>query len=143
MGVMALVGCEKPEPMGNTQTTVDSQSDTNFASHNTGVSYSQCKSQGQRDVGEETISTNYENGILRLMVENLCVNCGFDSISAVSVHDAQTISVKFIEICEHQANCICPIDVNCTIDNIKAGTYELIISKDDSVIYQEEIICEQ
>ena len=42
----------------------------------------------------------------------------------------------------YAANCVCPVDVNYSIDNIKVGTYELIVRQISLVIYQEKITCE-
>ena len=90
----------------------------------------------------ETISTNYENGILQITVEDLCISCGVYTVIAESEIDDQTITVDLGVIYEAQANCICSIDVDYSIDNIKQGNYELIIRCDGLDIYQEEITCE-
>ena len=153
MGVIAFMGCEKPEQVENpTTTTIASQTtetpttnpqgETTPVTHNTTLSYTQCKSHGQKDIPEETISTNYENGILQITVEDLCISCGVYTVVAESEIDAQTITVDFDVIYESQANCICLIDADYSIDNIKPGNYELIIRCDGLVIYQEEITCE-
>lgn len=152
MGMMAFVGCEKPEQGENpTTTTVTSQTtedpvtnpqgETTPVTHNTTLSYTQCKTHGQKSLAGETISTNYENGILQITVEDLCISCGVYTVVAESEIDAQTITVDFDVIYESQANCICLIDADYSIDNIKPGNYELIIRCDGLVIYQEEITC--
>ena len=152
MGVMAFMGCEKPEQGENPTTTiVASQTtaipvtnplgETTPVTHNTTLSYTGCHS-NQRDSYYGEVSTNYENGVLLLNIEGFNVNCGIDSLSVVSEIDPQTINVNISEICENQTNCFCPIDVNYSIDNIKVGSYELIIIKHGLVFYQEEIICE-
>ena len=152
IGVIGFMGCEKPEQVENpTTTTIASQTtetpatnpqgETTPVTHNTTLSYSGCHS-GQRDGYDPIISTSYENNTLLLMIENLRVNCGLDSLSVVSEIDAQTIIVNIRQICEIQTNCTCPIDVNYSIDNIKPGNYELIIIKSDLTIYNEEMICE-
>ena len=153
MGVIAFMGCEKPEQVENpTTTTIASQTtetpatnpqgETTPVTHNTTLSYTQCKSHGQKDIPEETISTNYENGNLQIMVENMCISCGVFTVIAESEIDEQTITVDFGLIYESQANCICFIDADYSIDNIKPGKYELIIRDRSIVIYQEEITCE-
>ena len=152
MIVMAFVGCEK-EKIENPTTTITAsqttenpstnpQGETTPVTHNTTLSYTQCKSHGQKDIAEETISTNYENGNLQIMVENMCISCGVYTVIAESEIDEQTITVDFGLIYESQANCICSIDVDYSIDNIKPGTYELIIKHGGLVKYQEEITCE-
>ena len=131
MGVMAFIGCEK-EKIESPTTTV---------THNTTLSYTGCHS-GQRDGYETTVVTNYENGVLMLTIEDFRVNCAMDSVFSEVEVDNQTINLSLRENSD-AANCTCPIDVNYSIDNIKAGTYELIIRHGSSwIVYQEEITCE-
>jgi hypothetical protein len=145
MGVITFVSCEKEDTIENPTTAVASQTTDNPSqspvTHNTELSYTQCKSHGQKDIPEETISTNYENGILQIMVEDMCISCGVYTVVAESEIDAQTITVDFDVIYESQANCICLIDADYSIDNIKPGNYELIIRESSLVVYQEEITC--
>ena len=147
MGVIAFVSCEKPEQVENPTTTTVASQTTDSPSqspvtHNTELSYTQCKTHGQKSIAGETISTNYENGILQITVEDLCISCGVYTVIAESEIDTQTITVDLGVIYEAQANCICSIDVDYSIDNIKPGNYELIIRQSSLVIYQEEITCE-
>jgi len=148
MGMIAFVGCEKEDTTGHptvtavASQTTDNPSQSEPVTHNTTLSYTQCKSHGQKDIPEETISTNYENGNLQIMVENMCISCGVFTVIAESEIDEQTIIVDFGLIYESQANCICFIDADYSIDNIKPGKYELIIRDRSIVIYQEEITCE-
>ena len=146
MGMIAFVSCEKEDTIENPTTTSAAQTTGNPSqspvTHNTELSYTQCKSHGQKDIPEETISTNYENGILQIMVEDMCISCGVYTVVAESEIDTQTITVDFGLIYEAQANCICSIDVDYSIDNIKPGNYELIIRESSLVVYQEEITCE-
>ena len=171
VGVMAFLGCEKPEdieiPVASKPQTTDSSvintQPTNMANqqttdttnqqiadttnsqsviHNTELSYTGCHSSQSKGPYDPIISTSYETNTLLLMIENLRVNCGLDSLSVVSEIDAQTIIVNIRQICENQTNCTCPIDVNYSIDNIKPGNYELIIIKSGLTIYTEEMICE-
>ena len=147
MGVIAFMGCEKPEQVENPTTTTVASQTTDSPSqspvtHNTELSYTQCKTHGQKSIAGETISTNYENGILQITVEDLCISCGVYTVIAESEIDDQTITVDLGVIYEAQANCICSIDVDYSIDNIKPGNYELIIRQSSLVIYQEEITCE-
>ena len=152
-GVIAFVSCEKEDTTGNPTNTIvasqttetpatNPQGETTPVTHNTTLSYTQCKTHGQKSLAGETISTNYENGILQITVEDLCISCGVYTVVAESEIDAQTITVDFDVIYESQANCICLIDADYSIDNIKPGNYELIIRCDGLVIYQEEITCE-
>ena len=152
-GVIAFVSCEKEDTTGNPTNTIvasqttetpatNPQGETTPVTHNTTLSYTQCKTHGQKSLAGETISTNYENGILQITVEDLCISCGVYTVVAESEIDAQTITVDFDVIYESQANCICSIDVDYSIDNIKPGHYELIIRQSSLVIYQEEITCE-
>ena len=145
MGVIAFVGCEKPETDERPtaiahQVTDNPQGETTPVTHNTTLSYSGCHS-GQRDGYDPIVSTNYENGILSLTIENFRVNCAMDSIFSELTIDNQTIDLNLKEN-SYAANCICPVDVNYSIDNIKAGTYELIVRHADIIKYQEEITCE-
>ena len=141
MGLMAFVSCEKEDTIENpTTTAVDSHTQTTQVTHNTTLSYSGCHS-GQRDGYDPIVSTNYENGILSLTIENFRVNCAMDSIFSELTVDNQTIDLNLKEN-SYAANCICPVDVNYSIDNIRAGTYELIIRHADIIKYQEEITCE-
>lgn len=155
MGMIAFVSCEKEEETGNT-VVIDSQTTdstlintqtTDTANpqsviHNTELSYTGCHSNQKKGYYDPIISTSYENNTLLLTIENLRVDCGLDSLSVVSEIEAQTIKVNIRQICEIQADCTCPIDVNYSIDNIKPGIYELIIFKSSLTIYQEEITCE-
>ena len=142
MSVMAFVSCEKEDTIEKpTITAVDSLSQTTPVTHNTTLSYSGCHS-GQRDgYYDPIVSTNYENGILSLTIENFRVNCAMDSIFSELTVDNQTIDLNLKEN-SYAANCVCPVDVNYSIDNIKAGTYELIVRHADIIKYQEEITCE-
>ena len=153
MGMITFVSCEKEDTTGNPTNTIvasqttdtpatNPQGETTPVTHNTTLSYTQCKSHGQKDIPEETISTNYENGNLQIMVENMCISCGVFTVIAESEIDEQTIIVDFGLIYESQANCICLIDADYSIDNIKPGNYELIIRESSLVVYQEEITCE-
>ena len=147
MGMIAFMGCEKPEQVENPTTTTVASQTTDSPSqspvtHNTELSYTQCKTHGQKSIAGETISTNYENGILQITVEDMCISCGVYTVIAESEIDTQTITVDLGVIYEAQANCICSIDVDYSIDNIKPGNYELIIRQSSLVIYQEEITCE-
>ena len=143
MGVIAFVSCEKEDTIEKpTITAVDSLSQTTPVTHNTELSYTQCKTHGQKDIPEETISTNYENGILQIMIEDMRISCGVYTVVAESEIDEQTSIVDFGLIYESQANCICRIDADYSIDNIKPGNYELIIRESSLVVYQEEITCE-
>ena len=140
-GVIAFVSCEKEDTIEKpTITAVDSLSQTTPVTHNTTLSYSGCHS-GQRDGYDPIVSTNYENGILSLTIENFRVNCAMDSIFSELTVDNQTIDLNLKEN-SYAANCVCPVDVNYSIDNIRAGTYELIIRHADIIKYQEEITCE-
>lgn len=143
MGVMAFVGCEKPDSDEIHVVTANvSQEVTTPVTHNTTLSYTGCHSSQSKGYYDPIVSTEYENGILLLRIENYYVNCGIDSLSVVSEIDSQTINVSINEICELQTNCTCPIDVNYSIDKIAPGNYELIIIRHELVRYQGEIICE-
>ncbi len=155
MGVIAFMGCEKPEEIENpvvskpqtTDSTVinpqtSDTANTQSVIHNTELSYSDCNHNFKSGIYDPIISPNYNNGIFQLMIENFCISCGVYNVFAESEIDAQTISVNLRVIYESQANCICSIDVDYSIDNIKPGNYELIISNGGWVIYQEEITCE-
>ena len=154
MGMIAFVSCEKEEETGNT-VVIDSQTTdstlintqtTDTANpqsviHNTELSYTGCHSNQKKGYYDPIISTIYENGILQLIVDNFYVNCGMDSITAASEISEQTININ-INDWGFSADCVCPIDVNYSIDNIKSGNYELIVNRRGLVIYQEEITCE-
>ena len=146
MGMIAFVGCEKEDTTGRptvtavASQTTDNPSQSEPVTHNTTLSYTGCHS-GQRDGYEPIVSTNYENGILSLTIENFRVNCAMDSIFSELTVDNQTIDLNLKEN-SYAANCVCPVDVNYSIDNIKAGTYELIVRHADIIKYQEEITCE-
>ena len=151
MGMIAFVSCEKEDTTGNPTNTIiasqttetpatNPQGETTPVTHNTTLSYSGCHS-GQRDGYDPIVSTNYENGILSLTIENFRVNCAMDSIFSELAIDNQTIDLNLKEN-SYAANCICPVDVNYSIDNIRAGTYELIVRHADIIKYQEEITCE-
>ena len=146
MGMIAFVGCEKENTTGRptvtavASQTTDNPSQSEPVTHNTTLSYTGCHS-GQRDGYEPIVSTNYENGILSLTIENFRVCCAMDSIFSELTVDNQTIDLNLKEN-SYAANCVCPVDVNYSIDNIKAGTYELIVRHADIIKYQEEITCE-
>ncbi len=151
MGVIAFMGCEKPEQVENpTTTTIASQTtettatnpqgETTPVTHNTTLSYSGCHQNKRNGVYEEILS-NYDNGILELMIDNLCISCGVYNVLAESEIDDQTINVDLRVIYESQADCVCHIDIDYSIDNIKPGNYELIINYNNLLLYQEEITC--
>jgi len=147
MGMIVFMGCEKPETDDRPtaiahQVTDNPQGSTTPVTHNTTLSYTGCHSSQSKGYYDPIVSTEYENGVLLLRIENYYVNCGIDSLSVVSEIDSQTINVSINEICELQTNCTCPIDVNYSIDKIAPGNYELIIIRHELVRYQGEIICE-
>ena len=152
MGVIAFVSCEKEDTTGNPTNTIvasqttetpatNPQGETTPITHNTELSYTGCHS-GQRDGYDPIVSTNYENGILLLTIEGFRVNCAMDSVFSELEVDNQTISLSICETNPYSANCTCPIDVNYSIDNLKAGIYELIVKHYDWIVYQEEVTCE-
>ena len=152
MGVMAFIGCEKPEQVENPTTTIvasqttetpttNPQGGTTPVTHNTELSYTDCH-QNQRNGVYEEILSNYDNGILELIIDNLCISCGVYNVLAESEIDDQTINVDLRVIYESQADCVCHIDIDYSIDNIKPGDYELIINYNNLLLYQEEITCE-
>lgn len=146
MGMIAFVSCEKEDTIENPTTTSAAQttgnpSQTAQVTHNTTLSYSGCHSNQRDGYYDPIVSTNYENGILSLTIENFRVNCAMDSIFSELTVDNQTIDLNLKEN-SYAANCVCPVDVNYSIDNIKAGTYELIVRHADIIKYQEEITCE-
>ena len=109
MGVIAFMGCEKPEQVENpTTTTVASQTtetpatnpqgETTPVTHNTTLSYTGCHS-GQRDGYDPIVSTNYENGILSLTIENFRVNCAMDSIfSELTVDKIRMLLIVYVQL---------------------------------------------
>lgn len=153
MGMIAFVSCEKEDTIENptitaisSQTTTEPpatnpQGETTPVTHNTTLSYTDCNHNFKRGLYDPIISYTYENGILSLLIENFCLSCGDYTVVESSEIDAQTINVNFGIIYELQANCICSIDVDYSVDNIKPGNYELIIRDSGIVIYQEEITC--
>lgn len=108
--------------------------------HNTRVNYSECLSL-QRDDSSITSSVRYENGTLYFNHENLDVNCGFAGITVEPEINGQTINVIITEVEGDPADCYCLINANYTIDNIKQGTYTIIVKMHGQVIYQTEISC--
>ncbi|MBO4614608.1 MAG: hypothetical protein J5709_05785 [Bacteroidales bacterium] len=143
MGMIAFVGCEKEDTTGRpTVTAVASQTTGSPTTHNTTLSYTDCHSHQSKGMYDPVVLPNYDNGVLQLTIENFCLTCGVYTIVEESEIDVQTITVDFGVIYESQANCICSIDVDYSIDNIKPGNYELIIKDRNIVMYQEEITCE-
>ncbi|MCF0206910.1 MAG: hypothetical protein HUK15_05730 [Bacteroidales bacterium] len=150
MGFMGFYGCEKPvppepstsntEPFENQQ---GNQQDEDIATpHNVILSYTGCHS-NTKGGWDPTVTTDFEDGILRLNVDNFRVNCAMDSVFSEYFIDSQTIKINLCETNPYDANCVCPIDVCYSIDNIPLGSYELIITHYDWVIYQQEITCEE
>ena len=143
MGVIAFVGCEKPDSDEIHVVTANvSQEVTTPVTHNTTLSYTGCHSSQSKGYYDPIVSTEYENGILLLNIDNFRVNCAMDSVFSELEVDNQTINLSICETNPYGANCTCPIDVDLSIDKIEAGTYELIIKNYDYIVYQEEIICE-
>lgn len=147
MGVIAFVGCEKPETDERPtaiahQVTDNPQGSTTPVTHNTTLSYTGCHSSQSKGYYDPIVTTEYENGILLLNIDNFRVNCAMDSVFSELEIDNQTINLSICETNPYGANCTCPIDVDFSIDKIEAGTYELIIKNYDYIVYQEEITCE-
>jgi len=146
MGMIVFMGCEKPETDDRPtaiahQVTDNPQGSTTPVTHNTTLSFTGCHSSQSRDDNDPIVSMIYENEVLLLNIDNFRVCCAMDSVLSELNIDNQTIDVNLKEN-SYAANCICPVDVNYSIDNIKVGTYELILRHADLVFYQEEIICE-
>ena len=148
MGMIAFVGCEKEDTTGRptvtavASQTTDNPSQSEPVTHNTTLSYTDCHSSQSKGMYDPVVLPNYDNGVLQIAIENFCLTCGVFTVVEESEIDAQTITVNFGVIYESQANCICSIDADYSIDNIKPGKYELIIRNRSTVIYQEEITCE-
>ena len=148
MGMIAFVGCEKEDTTGRptvtavASQTTDNPSQSEPVTHNTTLSYTGCHSSQSKGIYDPVVSTEYENGILFLNIENFRVNCAMDSVFSELETDNQTISLSICETNPYGANCTCPIDIDYSIDKIKPGKYELIIKNYDYIVYQEEITCE-
>ena len=144
--LVAFASCEEPEPIvpheGQNQTGRDPSGETP-ASHNTVVTYSECKT-NQRDVNSIESSVRYENGILYFTHENIEFNCAVNDVSVVPEINGQAINVKISEVLgELVADCNCPRDVNYTIDNIAEGHYNIVVSVRNDTIYQTEMDCHE
>ena len=139
MGMIAFVGCEKEDTM---EIPVVTKPQTTPVTHNTTLSYTGCHSSQSKGYYDPIVTTEYENGVLLLNIDNFHIDCGKDSVSSEIEFDNQTINVNLFEIGPNSTNCTCPIDVDYSIDNIKPNTYELIISQRGWIFYQEEITCE-
>lgn len=142
MGLMGFVGCEDPEPVELPIVQPQASQSQQQVTHNTTLSYTGCHSNQSKGLYDPIVSTEYENGVLQLDIDNLHIDCGKDSVSSEIEFDNQTINVNLFEIGPNSTNCTCPIDVDCSIDNIMPNTYELIISQRGWIFYQEEIRCE-
>ena len=144
IGIMAFASCEEPEPIvpheGQNQTGRDPYGETP-ATHNTSVNYSDCKTT-QRDGNSIESSVRYENGTLYFTHENIEFNCAVNDVSVVPEINGQAINVTINEVLgDLVADCNCPRDVNYTIDNIKEGTYTIVVKVNGQVIYRGEISC--
>ena len=134
MAMIAFVGCEKEhEPEQEPEEIAES--------HNTIVTYSECKAhKGFNDI---VTSVRYENGTLYFTHTDVEFNCAINDVSVVPEVNGQTINIAMNEVCgELVADCLCPIDVNYSIDNIKAGTYTIVVKVADYTIYQAEMDCQ-
>ena len=146
MSIMSFAGCEEPEPIlpheGQNQTVRDPYGETP-ATHNTVVTYSDCKT-NQRDENSVVSSVRYENGILYFTHENIEFNCAINDVSVVHEINGQAIKITINEVLgELVADCNCPRDVNYTIDNIAEGHYNIVVSVRNDTIYQTEMDCHE
>jgi len=129
MSLVAFAGCEK-----------EHEPEEPAESHHTVVTYSECKA--QKGFNDITTSVRYENGTLYFSHTDIEFNCAINDVSVVPEINGQAINVTINEVLgELVADCNCPRDVNYTIDNIKEGTYTIVVKVHGQVIYQGEISC--
>jgi|GEM_PF-2580589 len=142
IGAIAFAACEEPDsrlPYYENDYTGRDPLGLYAETYNTTVNFTECKS--KKDGDSLVSSVSYEYDTLFFSHENLHVNCAFDSISVEPEINGGTINVTITEYGEPEANCICPIDVNYTIDNIKEGHYNIVVTMANDTIYQTEIDC--
>ena len=130
ISLIAFVGCKKDQEPEETPVT-----------HNTIVNYSECKA--HKSFNDIVTSVRYENGTLYFTHTDVEFNCAIINVSVVPEITEQTINITMNEVCgELVADCLCPIDVNYSIDNIKQGTYTIVVKVADYTIYQAEMDCQ-
>ena len=131
IATIAFIGCKKDQE----------PEETPIITHNTIVNYSECKA--HKSFNDIATSVRYENGTLYFTHTDVEFNCAIEGVSVVPEINEHTITVTISEVLgEDVADCNCPIDINYSIDNIKEGTYTIIVKVADYTIYQAEIDCQ-
>ena len=99
----------------------------------TNVVFSECLNNSSKDDGVEFC---YESGKLNVR-HYITLNCAASNVDVTSSIEGSNIRIAYFVDDNISANCICPRELTYTIEDVPAGTYNIAISLDGSIIYQQ------
>ena len=97
------------------------------------VMFSECLNNSSKDDGVEF---RYESGNLDVR-HYITLNCAASHVDVTSSIEGSNIRIEYLVDDNISANCICPRELTYTIEEVPAGTYNVAISLDGYIIYQQ------
>ena len=99
----------------------------------TNVVFSECLNNSSKDDGVEF---RHESGKLNVR-HYITLNCAASNVDVTSSLEGSNIRIAYLVDDNISANCICPRELTYTIEDVPAGTYNIAISLDGTIIYQQ------
>ena len=95
--------------------------------------FSECLNNSSKEDGVEFL---YEDGTLNVL-HYITLNCAASNVDVTSSIEGSNIRIAYLVDDNISANCICPRELIYTIEDVPAGTYNIAISLDGTIIYQQ------
>ena len=105
------------------------------AIHVSDVNFSGCLGKSTRS---DTVSFQYENDQLNVL-HHLTLNCAAANVLIRPVISNNTLDITYLVDDNISANCVCPTQLEYTIDGLPSGTYNIIIRLGNTILYQQEV----
>ena len=128
-----VLSCKKEDD--NTDVTTDIPTDTTGATMAvTNVLFSECLNNSSKEDGVEFL---YVDGMLNVR-HYITLNCAASNVEVTSSIEGSNIRIVYLVDDNISADCICPRELTYTIEDVPAGTYNVVISLDGYyIIYQQ------
>ena len=85
----------------------------------------------------DTVEFHYEDNLLRAQ-HHLLLNCAASSVVVAASLDGNTLTIDYFIDDNFSANCVCPTQLDYTINNLPSGTYNVIIRLDGSTVIHHQ-----
>ena len=127
-----VLSCKKEDD--DTDVTTDIPTDATGATMAvTNLLFSECLNNSSKEDGVEFL---YEDGTLNVL-HYITLNCAASNVDVTSSIEGSNIRIAYLVDDNISANCICPRELIYTIEDVPAGTYNIAISLDGTIIYQQ------